>query len=360
MATHRAEAGDPHAAFVDRYLADDNRRVSVVAQPGMGKTTIAMRLASEMVRSHRADFALVLSAARSLRDNLIHLGSQHGLHLAESMAGLARDKPAGICLTTAQLNVNAVGDQLLNFAAQSSLFILVDEANHAGSGVPDFVSQLIDRHPNSRLLVLITPFSQLLSDPETPWRALVDVEYLFEPGGLREQSLIVQSVVIARTKADEGRLIEAVAEPWFEIIEAILRDPTIAHQLGARKWEEIVAGAYVRAGFDDVILTPTSGDRGRDIIATKYGMGTVRVIDQVKAFKPGHLVTANDVRALMGVLHSDGASKGFVTTTSGFAPRLLRDPLIAPLMPSRLELVDGARLVCRLSELAAVRHKRSE
>ena len=72
----------------------------------------------------------------------------------------------------------------------------------------------------------------------------------------------------------------------------------------------------------------------------------------MKAFKPPHLVTANDVRALMGVLHTDGASKGFLTTTSGFAPRIKTDPLIVPLMPARLELIDGAQLISRLEELA--------
>jgi restriction system protein len=56
--------------------------------------------------------------------------------------------------------------------------------------------------------------------------------------------------------------------------------------------KEIIAGAYHRSGFDEVILTPRSGDHGRDVIAIKKGIGSIRVIDQVKAYKPGHLVTA--------------------------------------------------------------------
>jgi len=47
-------------------------------------------------------------------------------------------------------------------------------------------------------------------------------------------------------------------------------------------WEEIIAGAYKKAGFDEVTLTPRSGDLGRDVIAIKKGLGSVRVIDQVK------------------------------------------------------------------------------
>ena len=99
-------------------------------------------------------------------------------------------------------------------------------------------------------------------------------------------------------------------------------------------------------------LTPRSGDYGRDVIAVKRGLGSVRVIDQVKAYKPGHLVTADDVRALMGVLQGDGASKGFLTTTSEFAPKIHTDPLIVPFIPSRLDLINGKLLLQRLIELA--------
>jgi restriction system protein len=130
------------------------------------------------------------------------------------------------------------------------------------------------------------------------------------------------------------------------------KNPEIIYQLDGRKWEEIVAGAYKTAGFDEVTLTPRSGDYGRDVIAVKRGLGSVRVIDQVKAYKPDHLVTANDVRALMGVLQGDGASKGFLTTTSEFAPKIQTDPLIVPFIPSRLELINGKLLLERLIALA--------
>ncbi|MCG6881695.1 MAG: restriction endonuclease [Deltaproteobacteria bacterium] len=154
---------------------------------------------------------------------------------------------------------------------------------------------------------------------------------------LGSTNLLLQTSIIPGPKTSEGRLIEAVAIPWFEIIFRIKDDPSIAYQIPSERWEEIIAGACKRAGFDEVTLTPRSGDLGRDVIAVKKGIGHVRIIDQVKAYKPGHLVKANDVRALMGVLHGDGASKGFLTTTSDFAPRIKEDPLITPFIPARLE-----------------------
>ena len=165
-------------------------------------------------------------------------------------------------------------------------------------------------------------------------------------------SLLVQAVIVPGAKTDEGQLIEAVALPWFEIIELLRRDPSLAYQIQDRKWEEIIAGAYQRAGFDEVTLTPRSGDFGRDVIAVKRGLGTVRIIDQVKAYGPNHLVTADDVRALLGVLQGDKASKGFLTTTSDFAPKLRDDILLKPFMPAQLELINGKMLLARLEELA--------
>ncbi len=144
-------------------------------------------------------------------------------------------------------------------------------------------------------------------------------------------SLVIQAVIVPGDRTNEGQLIEAVTVPWFEIIRLLQADPNAAFQIPPRKWEEIIAGAYKKAGFEEVTLTPRSGDHGRDVIAVKRGLGSIRIIDQVKAYKPNHLVTADEVRALMGVLHADTASKGFLTTTSDFAPGLRQDPFILPL-----------------------------
>jgi restriction system protein len=166
-------------------------------------------------------------------------------------------------------------------------------------------------------------------------------------------SLLLQTVVVPGARTNEGTLIEAVALPWFDIIAFLKTDPNVAFQIPWEKWEEIIAGAYKKAGFEEVTLTPRSGDHGRDVIAIKKGICSIRVIEQVKAYKPPHLVVANDVRALMGVLQGDGASKGCLSTTSDFAPMIKTDPLIIPFVPSRLELVNGTALFSRLAKLAA-------
>jgi len=104
--------------------------------------------------------------------------------------------------------------------------------------------------------------------------------------------------------------------------------------------------------YDEVILTPRSGDHGRDVVAIKNGIGCIRIIGSVKAYAPGNLVRPDDVRALAGVLHGDlKASKGIITTTSDFAPSIPTDPYLAPLMPYRLELMNGIKLMEWLNKL---------
>jgi Restriction endonuclease len=95
--------------------------------------------------------------------------------------------------------------------------------------------------------------------------------------------LLLQMVIVPGALTSEGRLIEAVAIPWFDIIDLLTKDPNIAFQIPACKREEIIAGAYHKYGFEEVTLTPRSGDHGRDVIAVKRGLGSIHVIDQVNS-----------------------------------------------------------------------------
>lgn len=148
-------------------------------------------------------------------------------------------------------------------------------------------------------------------------------------------------------------LVTLTSLVWGSIVNELKADWSKAFEIPSHVWEEVIAGAYKRAGFDEVILTPRSGDFGRDVIAIKNGTGCVKIIGSVKAYKPGHLVKHDDVRALLGVLSGNSnASKGMITTTSDFAPRIPIDPFIKPFLPTRLELVGGRTLRKWLIDLA--------
>jgi restriction system protein len=164
--------------------------------------------------------------------------------------------------------------------------------------------------------------------------------------------LLLQAVIIPGDVTQEGRLIEAVAFPWFKIIAMMQRDPNVIYKLGWREWEEIIAGAYTQQGFE-VILTPRSNDKGRDVIASSRGIGCIRYFDQVKRYNPSRLVSAKDVRELLGVLTTHpNVSKGILTTTSDFAPGIAQDENFKRLMPYRLELKPKHVLLDWLTSLA--------
>jgi restriction system protein len=175
---------------------------------------------------------------------------------------------------------------------------------------------------------------------------------VLEPG-LKEDSppesspeiILGADLVDVVRETDEGQLIQYVEIPWLAIAEEIARNPDFLFQFDPRKFEEFIAATYDREGWD-VELTPRSADGGRDVIATRNDFGSIRVYDEVKRYGKGQRVEAEKVRALSGVVHGrQNVSKGIVTTTAEFAPGVWTDPAIAPLMPNRLELRDGKRLL---------------
>lgn len=169
--------------------------------------------------------------------------------------------------------------------------------------------------------------------------------------------LLLQAEIVHQGDAtNEGVLVRASALPWKEIVGHLARDPKFLFQFVAspRKFEEFIAACYEKAGFDEVILTPQRGDRGRDVIAIKRGYGSVRFLEQTKAYSPGHLVTHDDVRGMLGALSIDpGASKGIITTTSDFQPGILKpDSEFSPFTPHRLELKNGTATLDWIQSLA--------
>ena len=181
---------------------------------------------------------------------------------------------------------------------------------------------------------------------------------LFPPtiGEVLPDVVIQAAIVELGDRVPDGSLIAGVAVPWFEIVRHLARDPNFLFRIHWRQLEELIAGAYEREGWSEVVLTSRSGDGGRDIIATKRGTGAIRILDQVKAYHPGHLVAADEVRAMLGVLEAEqNVSKGFVTTTSGFAPGIATDSRLSRYMPYRLELKAGDALVNWLTDLSGQR-----
>jgi restriction system protein len=175
----------------------------------------------------------------------------------------------------------------------------------------------------------------------------------------RPLDVMLQAVVSLGKNTSEGAVVEAVSIPWLAFIAHIKRNPDRLHEIDWRKWEEIIAGGYKEAGFS-VVVTQRRGDKGRDIIATKSDLLSVRYFDQVKAYAPGNLVTLDQVHSMLGVLSAaHNVSKGIITTTSNFAPGVYSDPEVRQFMPYRLDLRPRDRLIEWLSQIAQIRRSKS-
>ena len=104
-------------------------------------------------------------------------------------------------------------------------------------------------------------------------------------------------------------------------LERVLRDPNEMYSLTARGFEALVAELLRGLGFDDVSLTPSSGDGGQDVLAIKK-VNDIPIVFafECKKYRPDRRVGIAAARALLGSLHHGRtqAAKGVLVTSSGF------------------------------------------
>ena len=93
-------------------------------------------------------------------------------------------------------------------------------------------------------------------------RLFMDAVVLRDRAAPESPTLLVQSLLEPYREDSEGRLVHAVTVPWRVIVNTLGRDWSVAFQIAPEKWEELIAGAFDLAGYDEVTLTPRS-DRPR-------------------------------------------------------------------------------------------------
>jgi hypothetical protein len=96
---------------------------------------------------------------------------------------------------------------------------------------------------------------------------------------------------------------------------ALAYDRTLSDFWFRLHWRELeieVANLFQRRGYD-AMATPSSNDRGVDVVATR---GTEKIVIQCKQYaKPAQ---RNLVSELIGVLTAEGASRAILVCTGGF------------------------------------------
>jgi restriction system protein len=164
-------------------------------------------------------------------------------------------------------------------------------------------------------------------------------------------TLALSGILIPERPTVEGLLIKSYAAVWVEVARQLGQDWTLASQLTDRQWEEMLAGALDKEGYQ-VTLTPRSNDHGRDVIAVKSDAGCLRLLGSMKAYAPHRLVPGEHVHEMLGVLTAEGAGTVIIATTSGFAPRIREAPGLDQFIPDRIQLIDGPHLQKWLFDLS--------
>ncbi|GMQ79373.1 MAG: hypothetical protein BMS9Abin02_1958 [Anaerolineae bacterium] len=107
----------------------------------------------------------------------------------------------------------------------------------------------------------------------------------------------------------------------YKIMDAIAVNPDLMHDLSPREFEKLIADLIGNLGFNDIILTPRSGDGGRDVLATQHIHGIpVMFVFECKRYAKNNKVGPGLLRTLLGTVSHEGtkANIGVLVTTSTF------------------------------------------
>ena len=151
--------------------------------------------------------------------------------------------------------------------------------------------------------------------------------------------------VVARV--EEGEVVDINPDVFIQFIHDLTLDYEILKRMSPRDFERAIAAVYARTGrFDRVILTPRSGDEGRDVVLESVEWGGRRMIVELKRYRRRR-ISADMVNSLIGVLTGEQrGSRAAFMTTSRFAPRLNDHRSIRKALASGdLQLLDLIHLV---------------
>lgn len=148
---------------------------------------------------------------------------------------------------------------------------------------------------------------------------------------------------------------EGLNDPRREVLRAIKSYNeqqllALREQMGTMdpyKFEQLVRDLLESMGYEDVIVTKQSGDKGVDVVATvQYGITTIKEVVQVKRHKGS--INRPKVDQLRGALPYHNAIRGTIITLGKFSKGCKEAALYQGAAP--ITLIDGERLIELLVE----------
>lgn len=127
---------------------------------------------------------------------------------------------------------------------------------------------------------------------------------------------------LERFDADEPTAQQKLYVRQFsdELVSELARRPELMQSMDWRVFEQLIAEVYERMGCRVELTAPTK-DGGRDVLAwVDAPEGPLLSVIETKRNAPDRPVGVEIVRALYGVVMSEGANRGVLVTTSYFSP----------------------------------------
>ena len=145
---------------LDAYLSTDQQDFLAVATPGAGKTTFALRVASELLARRTVTRILVVTPTEHLKVQWADAAARVGIHLDPGVGNTrtARSRQFdGICTTYAGVAMKVYGIEAR--CRNSKTLVILDEVHHAGHSLSwgDAVRSAFEP-ATRRLLLTGTPF----------------------------------------------------------------------------------------------------------------------------------------------------------------------------------------------------------
>ena len=153
---------------------------------------------------------------------------------------------------------------------------------------------------------------------------------------------------------DEQQELPSLVKKQEESVRERLRDLLI--NMDASAFEHLVKRLLEEMGYQNVEVTPSSGDGGVDVIADiELGITSVREVVQAKRHR--RTIQRKELDALRGSLYRFNAVRGTIIATSQFAKGTKKAAFESGAAP--ITLIDGDKLIDLLIEHDIGVHKQN-
>lgn len=311
-------------------LREPASAVAITAEPGMGKTTLALRFA----HANKDFFSAGIYTVRATPfeplpqavDSTVSHPSQPYLLVLDDMESrphyavaaeieeIRRSRPSARLLLLSRPNqVSLPADSIIRLGgmtlAEFNEFIEKNLATSPPGASLESLFGLVGGNAAAMNLV-----AELLREGRLTPRDIVTKLRAFAVSTI----VGIDGRPLTRDSANERRIIVDLNAASEEVLRRVHREPHLVHELSPRQFEEFVAEVLSRLGYQ-VTLTPASKDGGKDICVAKNDhLGTFLYLVECKKYAPDNPVQVGLVRQLNGVVQAERATAGILATTSFF------------------------------------------